>query len=511
MGIPELWNSIFLEVTRYKLPWPILRRRKMRFERTSAQSLAATVIVLAILLSGSVYAYSMPGSSSGNAQNAPSPLGDDNTSSSTTTSSDGDHTETSGSTTTTTTSSGESEQQHQSTSSSSTSTHTETEDHETEDHETSSHTEAGSSHDDDSEGNDPQQTHELNFHFVPVGTAEGRGHAKVHIRDNRLSVHLEVQRAGPSTTFTIILVAIPVAPTTSTTFSTTSTTFSTTFSTTSTSTTSSGASCAGSIGTFVTSDKGMGKAELSVMLAPGTYAIGLVLCSNNTPALVSDPTTRTTTLPQILGKEGKESETETETEEREEHKTVSAVTTGEHDKDHIKDAKNRRSIPAVVTVSDGDLSLQQLDPQFSVSASKLDGHGLLISIFAENATGPRVLLVTLNGSEWTPSSIQGLIVTLDATTIEEAASLSQVLNSSSTDPARYIILVTSAGLQLLVSIPHFSLHIIQIIPAAVSALNFLLVNGPILLTGLIIFTALSAALYSRRRKFFALLAYGGRA
>ncbi len=492
----------------------------LKVHRADLQNVAASLVVLVMLLSGSAYAYSTRGLTSGNAQNAPSPLADQPKTSSTSSSTSGANpsphdavtTTTDTASTTTSTSGG-----HDPSTSTSTSTHTETETHDS----SSTHTEAQETtqqETDEGDNSGESSTTPLIFHLVPVGSTQATGHAEVLIRGTTVNVHLEIEHADSSAMFTVVLIHTLTAATTSSDTTTASTTSSTT-------TSSSGVCDGAGIGSLIASSHGNGEAELSTNLDPGTYAFGIVVCSGNAPTLVGDPSTITATLTQSTGEEGKSSESQSQTATHtgtetssthtehtgEETHTVSAHTTEEHDEDTIKSAEDTKTIPAVVSFSNAGVSLTQVDPQFSVAVSPLSSNGLLISISAINVTGSRVLLVNLTGSQWTPSSIQGLTVNLDGSPISEAASISQVLNSTPADPGRYIVLVTSAGLQLLVSIPHFSLHTIQILPAVSSALTFILVNGPIFLTGLIIFTGLSAALYSRRRKFFALLAYGERA
>lgn len=363
--------------------------------------------------------------------------------------------------------------------------------------------------------------------YSPSSTNEGkddRGQASIVIRGNTLNVDISVKKISPSTTFSVILVAIPIT-TTSTTTASTTTVFSTTMpstSTISTSTTSGAASCVGSIGTFVSSGDGEGEAELSTTLNSGTYDLGLVLCSNNTPVLVSHPgTTEAVVPPAAQGNKDSESETETTTSTRTVFSTTMPSTTelssssgGENDQgdkvnpvtgsgqenDAITTAMSDKTIPAVISVFNSGVTLNQLDPKFSVAASHLAGNGLLISISAQNVTGSRVLLVNLTGSQWSISSLQSLKIVFDGAKISQAASLTQVLNSTSADPPSYIIMLTSSGLQLLVSIPHFSLHTIQIIPTAVPAAKSSSVNEMLLAGTLVLFAALTVAAYSLRRR-----------
>jgi hypothetical protein len=422
----------------------------MKFGQNTILNMAATVIVLTILLSGGVYAYSTRGVLAAG-------------------------------------------QQPDSSKSANSTTHTETQ-------QTGQH-ENGQG-DDDEQGENEEV--ELHFRLVPVDNGAGQGNINIKIDDTTLDGQIEVEKLSPRTSYNVFLVAILVTSTTTTTFSTTSPT--------TTTTTTGAASCTGkSLGSFVTRGEGSGEAELSTTLTAGTYAIGIVVCSGTAPALVpvlvSDPASITTTVPPVTEDEdeNESSSTQTSSQETETH-TVHTHTEDKEDEDQIKNAEDAKTIPAVVKVDSSGVSFTQLDPKFSVSASSLGNNGLQISISGNNVTGSRVLLVDLTGSQWTASSLQNLKVTYDGQAIVEAASISQLFSSTPTDPARYVILVTSSGLQLLVSIPHFSLHTIQILPSAASALSFFGTNWAFLLAGLVVFTALSVAIYSKRRRLSALLA-----
>jgi hypothetical protein len=331
-----------------------------------------------------------------------------------------------------------------------------------------------------------------------VDSGKGQGNVNINIDGTTLDGQVEVEKVGPSTSYNVFLVAIPVTSTTTTSFSTASSS--------TTTTTTSAASCTGtSFGSFVTRGEGNGEAELSTTLSAGTYAIGVVLCSGSTPVLVSDPASITATVPPVTEEENESSSTQTSSQETETH-TVHTHTEDKEDEDQIKNAEDAKTIPAVVKVDSSGVSFTQLDPSFSVSASNLGNNGLQISISGNNVTGSRVLLVDLTGSQWSTASLQNLRVTYDGQPIIEAASISQLFSSTPTDTARYVILVTSSGLQLLVSIPHFSLHTIQILPSAAKALSFFSTNWAFLLAGLVVFTGLSVAIYSKRRRLSALLA-----
>ncbi len=157
---------------------------------------------------------------------------------------------------------------------------------------------------------------------------------------------------------------------------------------------------------------------------------------------------------------------EGENEQKGETNANHVVKEEKQDEDNIRQAEDTKTIPAVIQVTSSGSTSQVLDPRFSVSVGKTEGNGLAIFITANNVTGPKVLLINLTNS-FDPTS-RSLNVTLDGKTIQEASSVGQVLSPSATDPPRFLIVTTTSGSQLLVSIPHFSLHIIQILPFALS-------------------------------------------
>ncbi len=179
---------------------------------------------------------------------------------------------------------------------------------------------------------------------------------------------------------------------------------------------------------------------------------------------------------------------------------MQAANANQQEEDDIKSATDSKEIPAVVQVSGSSASVTQVDPTFTVSVGKTHGNGVIVSISGENVTGPRVLLVNLTGASYTTDSLKSLMVTYDGNVISQASSLSQVLNSSPSDPARFIVLVTSSSVQLLVSIPHFSSHVIQIISGVAGAGSLLAINAPILVGAILVGTMLVGVLYAKRRR-----------
>jgi hypothetical protein len=133
------------------------------------------------------------------------------------------------------------------------------------------------------------------------------------------------------------------------------------------------------------------------------------------------------------------------------------------------------------------------------------GNGLVIGISGVNVTGPRVLLI--NMSKTSPLALYpALNVTLDGVPVVEASSALQVLSPSPTDPARYVLIATATSIQLLVSIPHFSVHLIQVAGIVVNSIvNTLALDAPILAGSLLVITLAFAGAYAARRRFFSIL------
>ena len=104
---------------------------------------------------------------------------------------------------------------------------------------------------------------------------------------------------------------------------------------------------------------------------------------------------------------------------------------------------------------------------FNVSAFSSSG-SLTIVIGAQGISGPRVLLVNISKDSFLNLQSGSLAVTLDNQTVPEAPSLQAVLVGFFGSTPSYILLGTSSGFQLLLSIPHFSTHTIVVTTSAKS-------------------------------------------
>ena len=311
--------------------------------------------------------------------------------------------------------------------------------------------------------------HNLEFKLAAVGSAAGKGNAEVQIRGTDVRVDVQVEQALKSTSYTVTLIDSPTS-----------------------SFTVSSAFCAGSTGHFMTSDEGQAEVKVvGTQLSIGSHFLGLILCTGGLPALVSDPVTGQVTITQ-----GK---TESETEETDE---INTKQEDQKDQDDIKSAEDSKQIPAEVEVSSSDATITQIDPKFSVSVSRPSDNSLSVSIAGANGTGPRVLLINVTKDAGALSSLASLRVTYDGNKISQASSLSQVLSGTSTSPPSYIVLATSSGVQLLVFIPHFSSHLIELL-ALPAPLGTFIAQAPLLLAGFAAVAAVAAALFMRRKRFAA--------
>ncbi len=316
-------------------------------------------------------------------------------------------------------------------------------------------------------GNEGEHTYE--FKLVAVGDAAGKGDAEVQIRGTDIRVEVQVEHAPKSASYIVTLITSPTP----------------TF-------TISSAFCAGSIGTLMTSDEGQAEAKLKTSHSAGTYYLAVLLCVNGTPSLTSDPASQQATIAPATAAEN-------ETEEKDE---VNAKQEDQKDHDDIKSAEDSKEIPAEVEVSSSDATVTQLDSKFSVSVSRPSDNSLSVSIAGNNVTGPRVLLINLAKDAGALSSLGSLRVTYDGNKISQASSLSQVLSGTSTSPPSYIVLLTSSGVKLLVFIPHFSSHLIELL-ASPAPLGTFIAQAPLLLAGFAAVAAVAAALYMRRKRFAA--------
>ncbi len=125
----------------------------------------------------------------------------------------------------------------------------------------------------------------------------------------------------------------------------------------------------------------------------------------------------------------------------------------------INESLSNGMIPVVVNVSSSRATASILEENFSVSVVSTSGNNFTLLVSAVNVSGPRTILI--NTALGGPNATSALVVLLDGRAIPEAPSLASVLTGNSS-AAEYAVVLTSQGVQLLVRVPHFSTHVIQV-------------------------------------------------
>lgn len=326
----------------------------------------------------------------------------------------------------------------------------------------SNSTESGGLH------NETQSQHELKFRMVPASAnATGQGEANIGVSGTNLEVRLELQHLSPNSTFTLQLVI-------------------------------NGSETA--LGNFTTSGEGVGTIDAQYTIKAGNWAVGLRIYELHPPGpiqldLVSQPGT--------LSLMALQSQSSTTTSEGESSHQATAVSGGPQQEDDIQKAIGDKTIPAVIDVGRNGLNVSVLDSSFTVFVGKLQGGGLQITISATNVTTPRVLFVNLTSSEYINIQSGSFKISFDGTTVQEAGSVNQVLSPTPGGLPMFVLISAASGYELLISIPHFSTHVIQILPSIAAAIGALIaVDGPVLLVSALAVTFLFLGAYARRTRVF---------
>jgi hypothetical protein len=220
------------------------------------------------------------------------------------------------------------------------------------------------------------------------------------------------------------------------------------------------------LGSMTTNKAGGAVLHSSIQVNPGTYLLGLMVfdvsdiaafkASGPVLVMLSDPNTQLAVIvPTAGGGSSATSETNSSSSQGSTTSqspvtstgttTVTTMKAGSEVEAQIQDAVGNLTIPATVQITPLQSSTTVLDSRFSLSVGQQVGNGLVIAISGENVTGPRVLLI--NMSKTSPLSLYpSLNVTLDGVPVVEAASALQVLNPTSSDPARYVLVETTSSI-----------------------------------------------------------------
>jgi hypothetical protein len=309
----------------------------------------------------------------------------------------------------------------------------------------------------------------IRFSMVPQpvqgqpGYQEGGGEAFINVQGTELSIHFGAEGMAMGAHFTLVLNVNSVSH---------------------------------SVANFTTGSS-ESEAETYLSLPAGTYSLGLKVLDTSsfavpTTVMVSNPATQTLAV-------GLTTPTTTTTMIQT-TQAISTVQGGKSEDDNIKSAIQNSFIAAVVDVGVSGSSVQLNDHNFSASIGRYQQGGYIVSISGVNGTGPRALLVNVTSAQ-SRSVLSGPIsITLDGASVQEASSLLQILSAKAGDPSRFIIILTSSSLELLVTIPHFSSHVVAIAPIIASIQAALIVNLRLFVLSITIVTAAVAIIYARRNR-----------
>ncbi|MDA4123127.1 MAG: hypothetical protein OK456_08125 [Thaumarchaeota archaeon] len=292
---------------------------------------------------------------------------------------------------------------------------------------------------------------------LPSAYARGSGTVDIDLSGGVMDVSVQLDRANPSTTYTVVLLL---------------------------------GSSNVTLGTFVTNHDGNGELDSQVPVSEGTYSTSvlvyddssfhsrtLVMSGGNGPVSI---TTSSTTVTQVQT-------------QKPSIEVLGAST--------IAAAEANGTIPAEVQLSSTGQQLDIINHDFSVSVGRVSDTGVAITVSGENVTGPRTFLITINGSMAQRITSGSFEILFDGQQISEAASISAVLNPQPGAPATYAVVQTSGGVQLLVAVPHFSTHVIEILGVSFQSVqSFLEVSLPVLITATLFVTLVFGAIYASRRK-----------
>jgi hypothetical protein len=327
------------------------------------------------------------------------------------------------------------------------------------------------------------------YRFATTGTVM----VSLDGRSSQLTVELGFQDANPSTTYDAVLVL-------------------------------NGSSV--DLGSMTTNRLGGAVLHANIQVSPGKYLLGVMVYDVSDAAefkdqgpvlvLVSDPSTQVAVIVPPNAEVSSSTSSTTLSESSVTNtsssestsvvtKTATTIDAGTEVQSQIQDAVDNLTIPASIQVTPLSSSTTVLDPRFSLSVGQQVGNGLVIAISGENVTGPRVLLI--NMSRTAPLALYpALNVTLDGVPVAEASSAIQVLNPVSTNPPMYVLVATANSIQILLSIPHFSLHLIQVAGVVVRNIAASLeLDAPLLVGSILVITLAFVGAYASRKRYFSIL------
>jgi hypothetical protein len=294
---------------------------------------------------------------------------------------------------------------------------------------------------------------------IPGGYVRGSGTFDVDLLNGVLDVSVQLDRANPNTTYGVVL------------------------------------QLGGSnvtLGTFVTDSAGDAELDTEVPAGSGTYAATVLVyddSSFHSPTLVMTGTSGQVSIATT-------SSSTTTVQTQTQRPAIISIAPNA-----IASAVANGTIPAEVQISSSGQNLDIIDHSFSVSVGRVSDRGVAITVSGQNITGPRTFLIDVNGSLAQSITSGSFEILFDGQQISEASSVSAVLSPQPGAQATYAVVQTSGGVQLLVSVPHFSTHVIEILGVSFQSVKGLLeVSLPILVGAVVAVTLIFGAIYASRRR-----------
>ena len=266
------------------------------------------------------------------------------------------------------------------------------------------------------------------------------------------------------------------------------------------------------LGTMTTNANGGTELHSSIQVSPGRYFMGIAIydvsdigafnASGPVLVMLSDPETQFIDIPGNATTSSSTSQSSSVSVVTTTVTTsVTTISAGSKVEQQIQTALQNLTIPAVVQITPSTSSDTVYDSRFSLSIGQLQAKGVVIAISGANVTGSRVLLI--NMSRDAPLALfPALNITLDGFPVAEASSALQVLDATPSNPPYYVLVGTSTSIQILVSIPHFSVHLLQIAGEVVHVVqNAFLVDSPLLVGSMAVVTIAFAVAYLTRKRY----------
>jgi hypothetical protein len=230
------------------------------------------------------------------------------------------------------------------------------------------------------------------------------------------------------------------------------------------------------------------------MLNPTTHALGLM--GSNASATFKPTGTLEADYQSMVN--GTLTASSQVVENETEGDNVNLVELDQNEQAQILAAETNGTIAGEVEVNDTGVFPSVVDSRFHLIPVEGANGRLDIQVSGENVTGPRSFLVFL--SKAMDPTTHTLVITLDGQRVTQASSLGQVLSPSS-GASSYIAMKSPSGYQLLVSIPHFSTHLLSILPLIFGpAQGFFAISGVSLSVALVAITAIFAVAFISRKR-----------